>query len=245
MKKLRKYVDEKHSKKIRFFGCGEYGEKNDRPHYHVCIFGFEFSDQIHHSTSDDGHRLYTSATLDKIWGYGHALIGSVTFESVAYVARYITKKASEPNSKNERIRAKQNEIYLEKYLDKETGIIKNPEFVTMSRRPGIGKNYFEKYIDEMYPQDEIVVRGVKQLPPKYYDKLLEKRYTTLGALLSKYRNTINPLTSTLYMYNKSLHVKTLFRRKALINESENTYERLAVKEHLKLIQTKQLRRKLK
>jgi len=38
MKRLRK----KYGAGIRYFACGEYGEKLKRPHYHVCIFGLNF-----------------------------------------------------------------------------------------------------------------------------------------------------------------------------------------------------------
>ena len=41
MKRLRKYC----GKEISFFMCGEYGEKTARPHYHACIFGYDFDDK--------------------------------------------------------------------------------------------------------------------------------------------------------------------------------------------------------
>lgn len=33
---------------------------------------------------------------------------------------------------------------------------RKPEFVTMSRRPGIGSGYFDEFKDEIYPLDEVV-----------------------------------------------------------------------------------------
>ena len=41
LKRLRKSLGDT---KVRFFACGEYGAKNDRPHYHLIIFGYDFSD---------------------------------------------------------------------------------------------------------------------------------------------------------------------------------------------------------
>jgi hypothetical protein len=36
--------------------------------------------------------LFTSDMLTKCWGMGHCLVGDLTFESAAYVARYVVKK---------------------------------------------------------------------------------------------------------------------------------------------------------
>jgi hypothetical protein len=44
----------------------------------------------------------------------------------------------------------------------------------MSRRPGIGSDWFARYGGDVFPSDEVVVRGgVKCKPPKFYDKLME------------------------------------------------------------------------
>jgi hypothetical protein len=81
MKRLRHRVK---PLKIRFFHCGEYGDKTRRPHYHALIFGYKvlFKKQ----KSGD---LFTSDMLAKCWGKGHCLVGDLTFESAAYVARYV------------------------------------------------------------------------------------------------------------------------------------------------------------
>jgi hypothetical protein len=49
---------------------------------------------------------------------------------------------------------------------------KLPEYNTMSRRPGIGRGYYDKYKNEIYPDDFVVSRGHKMTPPKFYDNLL-------------------------------------------------------------------------
>lgn len=93
-----KYLRKEYGPKIRFFHCGEYGEKLQRPHYHALLFNFDFQDKLLKHTGpprgrfstfkDKSFKTYTSASLDNLWRKGLADIGSLTFESAAYVARY-------------------------------------------------------------------------------------------------------------------------------------------------------------
>lgn len=144
---------------IRFFHCGEYGDELQRPHYHACLFNFDFNDKELYS-SEGGQFLYTSETLDEIWGLGKCWIGEVTFESAAYVARYIMKKITGDSAQDH---------YTT--LDKETGQYweRKPEYVTMSRRPGIGQPWLADYQADVYPHDNVIIKEKKVRPPKYYD----------------------------------------------------------------------------
>lgn len=152
MKRLRKRCSEP----LRFFHCGEYGEQTARPHYHCCLFGEDFSrDRRLYRTTPRGDRLYNSDFLSDVWGLGHAVVGDLTFESAAYVARYCLKKVS-------------GDAAASHYAGR------RPEYVTMSRRPGIGAGWFERYMGDVYPSDEVIVRGRSVMPPPFYDKLLEK-----------------------------------------------------------------------
>lgn len=156
LKRLRRYVEYHGSdKKIRFFACGEYGDNFLRPHYHAIIFNLDISDLKRFSTSFSGDIYYTSETINQIWKNGYVIIGEVTFESCAYVARYVTKKMT----------GSQADFYYEG---------RQPEFVRMSRRPGIGSAWLDQYKSDVYPHDYIVIRdGIKVKPPKYFDKLFE------------------------------------------------------------------------
>lgn len=135
---------------VRFFHCGEYGEKLKRPHHHACLFNFDFKDKFLWSVRN-GVRLYRSKALEKLWPYGFSTVGDVTFESAAYVARYVMKKI--------------NGDMADKHYD---GLV--PEYVTMSRKPGIGKLWFDKYKTDVYPHDYVVVNGHKSKPPRFYDE---------------------------------------------------------------------------
>lgn len=218
MKRLRKKLDkgfvyEKNGekvtveggRKVRFFHCGEYGEKNSRPHYHACIFGFSFPDKTFYSERS-GCRLYRSAMLEELWPVGFSTVGDVTFESAAYVARYITKKVSGE---------KADEHYQGKL----------PEYTTMSRggnvkgSRGIGSLWFKDYKLDVFPSDQVVLRGKVMKPPRAYDKWLEQDAP-----------------------DEYLKIKVDRKAKALENAADNTDRRLRVKEQCKIAQFKQLKR---
>lgn len=144
---------------IRYYHCGEYGEKLRRPHYHACLFNFDFLDKVLYKVVD-GQRLYTSSDLEKVWKFGFSTVGSVTFESAAYVARYIMKKVTGDRA-------------VVHYVDKETGAVLVPEYTTMSRRPGIGRDWYDHFSGDVFPDDFVIMRGKRMRPPRYYDSLYE------------------------------------------------------------------------
>ena len=161
LKRLRRWHE---PNRLRFFHCGEYGDNFERPHYHACLFGIAFADKQLWTRQRD-HELFTSETLDKIWTHGRCLIGQLTFESAAYVARYVCKKVNG---------ARKDEHYTR--MDPRTGLVHQvePEYATQSRRPGLGKQWFDEFKTDVFPWDEIIVRGHPCKPPRYYDKLLEE-----------------------------------------------------------------------
>ena len=161
MKRLRKFS----KVPIRFYMCGEYGEKLQRPHYHACIFGYDFPDKKFLTKTPSGDFLYTSEILSKLWPFGITSIGSLTFQSAAYVARYIMKKITGDQSFNH-----YNEV-------DQDGVIVNsrvPDFTRMSLKPGIGAGWLEKYHSDVYPHDHVVVKGRPTSVPRYYDKLVKR-----------------------------------------------------------------------
>jgi hypothetical protein len=155
LKKLRKHFS---PHPLRFFQCGEYGELTQRPHHHMILFGEDFcKDRTPIENSRSGHAQYMSPLLTEKWGLGRATISEVSFESAAYVARYCLKKITgSPSAKH--------------YSGRK------PEFITMSRNPGIAAAYFEEFKSDLYPHDEIVPGPGRpaSIPPRYFDKLLEK-----------------------------------------------------------------------
>jgi len=146
---------------IRYYYCGEYGEKLGRPHFHALLFNFAFLDKYYYKTQN-GNRHYRSDTLDHLWSdpitnepFGHTLIGPVTYASAAYVARYVMKKIT-------------GKAAPDHYQGKK------PEFTEMSNRPGIARAWYEKYKNtDVFPRDYIELNGHKQKVPKYYSRCYE------------------------------------------------------------------------
>lgn len=161
MKRLRKRVG-----RVRFFQCGEYGAQRGRPHHHACLFGVGFWDKTAWSVRG-GFPVYRSAFLEELWPYGFSEIGSLTFESAAYVARYITKKVTG----NEVAKAAAYEV-----VDVATGEVgrRYPEYATMSRRPGIGRRWLDEYGNEVLLNGTVVMRGREMKAPRYYDEQFDQ-----------------------------------------------------------------------
>lgn len=190
MKRLRKALA---PKKIRFFMCGEYGkvyQDNDygspplphplqdgrealgRPHYHAIIFGHDFGLSHPEKEGLEIHSvskaiyLYKCPSLERIWGHGFVTVGEVTRESAAYTARYVVKKINGGDA----------EDYY-KRVGRSGELIKvEPEYITMSLKPGIGATWFDKYTGDVFPRDELIVSGGRRVAvPKYYSNLYKAK----------------------------------------------------------------------
>lgn len=196
LKRLRK----KFGGGIKFYGCGEYGETTFRPHYHLLLFGMEFPDKKFYKKSPTGENLYWSPVCEELWPDGFNVIGDVTFESAAYCARYVTKKVT-----GDMARAHYG--------------FRVPEFPMMSRNPGIGMKWFEKYGKEAYAHDSVIMNGKEVRPPRFYDTKFELVDSDRLELLKAKR-----------------------KRAALKHRADNTPERRRVKEAIKYAKLAMFRR---
>lgn len=217
---------------IRFFSCGEYGGSIDgthRPHYHLILFNLPIPTWELSIRKIDGdgnihweHGGINACWEDKKYKSQHIMKGfvdicEVNWDTCAYVARYTCKKEGDQRT---------DEYFYEQG--------QTPEFVNMSRRPGIGLDFFTKNYQNIYRNDEIIIKGHREKiqpvkPPAYYDKkfdMLEHR--TMVQIknnrkrIAKYNTrTANSLTSlTEYerlqqeAYLKKVRMATLKRDKA-------------------------------
>lgn len=161
MKRLRKRIAKHSNTKIRYFHVGEYGSQLGRPHHHAIIFGWDFPDKRIWKTTKSKETIYRSPMLEEEWIYGYSSVGNLTWKSAAYCARYALKKVGGD--------------YAEQHyrkVDKETGEVcqLNPEYVTMSRRPGIARDFIREFHEDVYPQDCIHILNKVFKTPRYYDK---------------------------------------------------------------------------
>ena len=171
MKRLRKKFD---GRRVRYYQCGEYGDQLDRPHYHACLFNLDFSDKELFK-QEEGVSLFVSETLNDLWGYGYATVGSLSFDSAAYCARYVTKKITGVKAQDYYLRC--DEYGVAYWLE--------PEYSTMSRGGkvkgvtnlgGIGKVWWNEFKGDIFPSDECPIPGVGVVKkvPRYYTELLRK-----------------------------------------------------------------------
>lgn len=157
MKRWRKLIA---PKKMRYYHVGEYGEGNGRPHYHFLVFGHMPGERRPLSET-----LWASGELEEVWEKGHSSVGAVTMASAMYVAQYVLKKVDQVGRKPR---------YA---VDSETGETHaiEREYSTMSRRPGIGRGWYDRYAEEVERLETVRVEGAEVGPPRYYDELLRKR----------------------------------------------------------------------
>lgn len=143
IKRLRKRID---PIKVRYFGCGEYGSKGMRPHYHVILFGWCPDDLVYSHSSCPDVKFYRSRFISDVWHNGFVVVcPTVKPKVIPYVCKYLQKFNNIPD-----------------------GLVR--PFTVMSRRPGIGLCALGKSVD--LNTDKIYINGKSSSIPRYYlDKL--------------------------------------------------------------------------
>lgn len=215
IERLRYHYD-KRSEKFSYMVCGEYGEKTGRKHYHAILFGLQPPDREPLRKDLNGHIIYKSPEIERIWGNGLTEFGSVTFESCSYVARYCLKKRGDPET--------------------------DPLFKT-SRHTAIGKTWLQENYLDIFTAGICVTRdGYLVKIPRYYEKWCAKhhpeiyrRYVT--EIKQKQKNNIERKAK-----NEELKFrKELENRKYNAFSYKNPNQRRA---YLQKIKQKEIKRKL-
>ncbi len=168
--------------KIRYFYCGEYGDENQRPHYHICLFNHAFNDQYLWK-DDEGVYTYTSAELQKYWPWGFTTCSELTLDNAAYTAGYALKKITGKRAEDHYLRCDEHgEAY---WL--------MPEYIRMSTgrdKPcGLGANFYGKFNSDIFPSDRSPIpgHGERELVPRYYQNILAEQNPAMLADIKKTR----------------------------------------------------------
>lgn len=226
MKRLRKAL----GLPLRYFACGEYGDRGLRPHYHAVLFGYDFPDKKPWRRTGSGFVTYRSAELEKVWTFGHSEIGSVTTQSAGYVARYCVKKVNGELA---------GDRYTRRHPVTDFPWQVCPEFVTMSRKPGIGSAWYDEFNDDAFPSDFVIVEGRKAAVPRYYGKKLQARSDQARAESANSPFPIGELTPLM-----AERVKLARKENAAKHADNNTTRRLLARAESQLLRADRLHREL-
>lgn len=157
IKRLRKYVDgngggvdRSGGGRIRFFACGEYGERSERPHYHALFFNLGFT-----SGYQVGKDLFESPVLHRLWTYGAHKYGVATPAAASYIAQYNLKKIGSGGFDSD-------------------GVERPAPFLRMSLRPAIGSGWLDGYREDL-KMGYLVVDGRRVAIPRAYLEKLKVR----------------------------------------------------------------------
>lgn len=165
---------------IKVFYCGEYGEQYGRPHFHICIFGCSEIPDLTFFEKRGQYDYYKSKLYEGFWSHkvngvrvlrGFVDISEVTFDTVAYTARYCLKKQQGVMKKD----------FLEYYDTLDPGTrpeLRVQPFVGMSLKPGIASEYYKNHKLQIQKEDLVKYQKKFELfqskPPRYFDKLFDR-----------------------------------------------------------------------
>lgn len=160
--------------KFLYLACGEYGTKNGRPHYHAILFGAELPTKtFYNARIINNEYYYQNDIIEKCWteetgktgkrgkSLGFSNISNASWNTIAYTARYVVKK--------------QTGTYADEEMCK---LGREREFITVSKNPAIGKEWFNLNHAKCMDEDKILIANThgayETKRPRYFDKLIEK-----------------------------------------------------------------------
>lgn len=211
IKRFRRHLNYRNQKNFKYLVCGEYGDKTNRPHYHMLMFSdTEINDLVYYKKNSDGDAYWTSSTIEKLWGHGYCVIADFTPQTAAYTARYTLKKING---------TKKHELY-------DSGLIKKQqEFLLCSKKPAIGWTFFNKNKDLFIMTDYIAYNAKGKLnkakiPTSFLKKLHESEIANLKLNRKKAARVsfinylkINKELDYLKLLDKELYISQLKQEK--------------------------------
>lgn len=168
--------------KIKYIGCGEYGDDNHRPHYHFCFFGLPATSSIRD-------------ILRKSWTYGFIQFGALSDGGIRYVLDYVMAQGNS-------FEDEYSQAYVKQLL--------YPPFHSSSR--GIGSSWLSSVRPFYKEHGYYLDKGKPICLPSYYanrygllsDKSFFKPYNYIDSYLR------NRSTQTLYNSKGRVHEPVIF-----------------------------------
>ena len=182
MKRLRINMERKYDQKgpIRMMACGEYGGQTKRPHYHLILFNLQLPPESFYDPKIkwEKYTYFHNTIIEEAWGKGFVDVTDASWNTMAYVARYITKK----------INGKGSDLHYAIQGQQK-------EFFRVSNRPGIAWQYYQDHKEEIYKNDKIMIvnnKGVHYVkPPKYFDDMYKVDNPKRWAIIEEKRRKQN------------------------------------------------------
>lgn len=217
---LRKKLERQGHKGMKYYYCGEYCPTSGRPHYHIILLNCPLNIENFHDFTQEKttHKLHWRSTdLEELWNKGFIDVSEVNFASAAYVARYCMKKLSK-------------EVDKTSYYEQG----KLPEFVRMSRRPGIGAEYFRENLENIYKFDSILMKNfhgdfVHYKPPKAWDRKFKEMFpdqwenikTSREEAAKRGQAIINSLTDKTDLQQNDQKAREIYTKQNLLKREFN------------------------
>jgi len=136
-------------------------------------------------------QLYTNPTLTAIWGKGIISIAPVTMASICYVCGYVNKKIDDTDT-----------------------------FSLMSRRPGIGHNWLDKYSDDIVRTGVVSIEGRTYQIPKRYLTWEEDLFSDLKKERAAYARSKNNPSQSLKNFNDQYGREKNLKSKAAAKKTQ-------------------------
>lgn len=213
-KRLRKKI----KKPIKYLACGEYGDKNQRPHYHAIVFGLIAED-------------LPTKMLEKIWGMGRCEASEINASNhaIQYVTGYTRKKM--------KTRLSNANLYYKRGL--------KPPYVAVSK--GLGKDWAIKNYDTWVKSLKVAWEGGEITVPRYYIKAIkaEEAFTVKYKKITKCEDMYitewqyKKIENVLGPKTHQLNLKLLEERKKRLEEYRNSPKMLKRDDYFELIKAEE------
>lgn len=156
----------------KYYGVGEYGSNFNRPHYHAILFNVHPNVLV----KLNERRNFQEGEIEKgsTWNYGHIDVGSVTAQSINYVAKYMIDRKKEYTKKQPQFAVMSKGLGSNYLVNAQWHKAKNPEnWRTYIMHNGKKLKLPRYYKDQIFSPEERKIYG--ELGQKKNDQLLAEK----------------------------------------------------------------------